>query len=290
MFKKLNFKKNKCINTGQKGFTLIELFMVVAIISMLSVNILIVMGGIRAKANDARRKIDLRTVERSLEWYGKGFYPVANSLTPLENITIQGISNAPRDPSGASYQYWSDGNLYKLYADFQYPQEDWLTIYPSDNPDYNVMLINSRPIVQHGSDEVDALRVGAWFEDTNDLSIWTAWAPMSVTYDMTVKSSSDYLLAISTKNVTEPDPYTYNNVGYMYNVEVRVDAVLQGVINTPGIYKPYFLGNLDIGNLSAGPHQITLTWTNDYCTPCGVPGLPWVDANIMIGGISLIPK
>ena len=91
----------------QRGFTLIEILIVVAIIGILSSVILIGLGSARARARDARRIADLKEVQNALElYYGKaGMYP--NALTVLMDPgTGIGVSKIPADPStSASYSY-----------------------------------------------------------------------------------------------------------------------------------------------------------------------------------------
>lgn len=63
------------------GFTLIELLVVISIIGLLSSIVLTSVNSARAKARDARRKSDLRTISLALElYYDKyGTYAVAGS-------------------------------------------------------------------------------------------------------------------------------------------------------------------------------------------------------------------
>jgi prepilin-type N-terminal cleavage/methylation domain-containing protein len=66
-----------------RGFTLIELLVVIAIIGLLSAVVLASMNGSRAKARDARRKADLKSLRVSLElFYDKyGMYPAHKAST-----------------------------------------------------------------------------------------------------------------------------------------------------------------------------------------------------------------
>jgi prepilin-type N-terminal cleavage/methylation domain-containing protein len=70
----------------RKAYTLIEMLMVVAIIGVLASSILIGLGSARAKARDARRITDLKSVQTALElYYSKyGIYP---SRVPGTNET-----------------------------------------------------------------------------------------------------------------------------------------------------------------------------------------------------------
>jgi len=70
----LKMKRNK------KGFTLIELFFVVAVIGFLVTIIMVTLSNTQRKARDSRRKADLTQIQKALETYyydtpGQGNYP-----------------------------------------------------------------------------------------------------------------------------------------------------------------------------------------------------------------------
>ncbi|MEO8065333.1 MAG: type II secretion system protein [Candidatus Doudnabacteria bacterium] len=52
---------------NQKGFTLIELLVVISVIGMLASIILVSLSGGRAKARDARRKVDVNQIQKAFE-------------------------------------------------------------------------------------------------------------------------------------------------------------------------------------------------------------------------------
>jgi len=97
---------NKSKMSNNKGFTLIEVLVVIAIIGLLSSVIVIGLGGARSKARDARRIADVRSIQSALEvdYTAVSGYPAAIP------------SNAPQnDPQGAGYVYELDGTEnYKL--------------------------------------------------------------------------------------------------------------------------------------------------------------------------------
>ena len=61
----------------KRGFTLIELIVVIGIISLLSSIVLASLGNARAKARDARRLVDMHSIRTALELYRSkyGVYP-----------------------------------------------------------------------------------------------------------------------------------------------------------------------------------------------------------------------
>ena len=114
------------IRKNNKGFTLLEIIIVVAIISVLAVILLPRLARVRQPANDAKRINDLRTIQGFLELYYQKyrFYPASitvgfgsegggdcGALTTLCGILItDGITNSvPGDPvAGSVYEYGSD--------------------------------------------------------------------------------------------------------------------------------------------------------------------------------------
>jgi prepilin-type N-terminal cleavage/methylation domain-containing protein len=131
--------------TMKRGFTLMELIVVMAILAILSV---MVMGSYRAtqrKKNDLKRKSDLTQLGKALELYNNdlGVYPVSGTglnagkimgcgagglavcewgKTVFSNTTtnIVYMAKMPADPLGRQkYYYDSDGTYYKLYASLE---------------------------------------------------------------------------------------------------------------------------------------------------------------------------
>ncbi|MCP6720205.1 MAG: type II secretion system GspH family protein [Patescibacteria group bacterium] len=84
---------------NNKGFTLIEMLVVIAIIGLLSSTILIGLGNARTRARDARRISDLRQVQNGLE----NHYVESNQTYPQD--VYNSISGLPVDPQGGEYGY-----------------------------------------------------------------------------------------------------------------------------------------------------------------------------------------
>lgn len=109
---------------SKRGFTLIELIIVVAIIGILASIVLVGLGGFRAKGRDARRIADLRQTQNALELYFAkcGVYPgtsgsgtggcVSTAVNTWALLTTAltgagiGVNQIPDDPlTGRDYGY-----------------------------------------------------------------------------------------------------------------------------------------------------------------------------------------
>lgn len=112
-----------------KGFTLVELLIVVAIIGILSTLLTANFIGVRQRARDAQRKADLRQIQSALELYraDQQSYPtlIANcesgvSLMSPDCSSSTYMKKVPKDPNGASYYnsgdyfFSSNGTTYTL--------------------------------------------------------------------------------------------------------------------------------------------------------------------------------
>ncbi len=108
---------------NKKGFTLVELLIVIAIIGILASALLVSLGGARATARDARRISDLRQVQSALElYYAKsGEYP-SGDWTAMEAAIVGakvGINKLPQDPQSGTvnpYTYGSDATTQQTYV------------------------------------------------------------------------------------------------------------------------------------------------------------------------------
>jgi len=106
---------------SKKGFSLVELLVVVTIIAILSVVAYMALGGQTAKARNSKRMQDLSTIQSTLE-----IYFINNSNQYPANLTVAGMANllpvVPNDPvTEASYTYVQgcSGKCYQLAASLE---------------------------------------------------------------------------------------------------------------------------------------------------------------------------
>ncbi|GIW67345.1 MAG: hypothetical protein KatS3mg096_213 [Candidatus Parcubacteria bacterium] len=94
----------------RKGFTLIEMAVVLLVIGILAGIVLRNIGGQSAMARDTRRMGDLRNVANYLSTYLAkfGYFPNSTSWAALETTLRSAgiIDRLPRDPSGKNYDYY----------------------------------------------------------------------------------------------------------------------------------------------------------------------------------------
>lgn len=95
------------MNIDNKGFTLIEMLVVVAIIGMLSAVVVVGLTGAREKARDSRRVADLREIQNQLEldYMASEGYPDNSNQTGIQDYLDASGGNTPTDPQGIAYQY-----------------------------------------------------------------------------------------------------------------------------------------------------------------------------------------
>ena len=110
------------MNNNKKGFTLIEILIVVAIISILAGIVLIGLRPGLGSARDARRQAELKQIQTALQIYYNRFGSYPSALIDLIN---EGVARTiPDDPSGAAYGYSTTGADYMLGTMFETPRSN----------------------------------------------------------------------------------------------------------------------------------------------------------------------
>jgi type II secretion system protein G len=95
------------LKNKSKGFTIVELLIVIVVIGILATLVIVTFTGIQQKARDSKRKTDIGAVQAALESYysSNNTYPTAahlNSATWLSG-NLKGFDpNALKDPKGNS--------------------------------------------------------------------------------------------------------------------------------------------------------------------------------------------
>lgn len=125
------------ISKKQKGFTIVELLIVIVVIAILATISIVAYNGVQQRARDSQRKSDLAAIAKALELYrvDNGHYPPAASggwCTQLSHPSIPHLRTAlslymgqlPKDPLYADtyrdYFYRNNaGNSYGLYAEME---------------------------------------------------------------------------------------------------------------------------------------------------------------------------
>jgi len=129
----LQSKKNSKLTTQNlqliSGFSLIELILAMAIISILSVALWGNFFSSIIKGRDSRRKQDLESISKALELYYYDFkaYPTGlpswgQSFSHPTKGSIIYMQKLPTDPIYPKYSYCytsTDGTYYKLYANLE---------------------------------------------------------------------------------------------------------------------------------------------------------------------------
>lgn len=109
---------------NRKGFTLVELLVVVAIIGLLSTLAVVALGNARQKARDARRVSDIKQIQTGLELYfsDNNSYPIVAAATVLGSTgqTLSSGAGFSTTASGTTYMARVPGNPSPGGTDYSY--------------------------------------------------------------------------------------------------------------------------------------------------------------------------
>lgn len=127
----------------KKGFTMIELLVVISIIGLLAAILLVAYQGARKTARDGKRKADVEMIRSALEMYkaDKGYYPPKDQTgwctvlwgcgsstwyNDVAGALISGgyLSSLPQDPlyinTDKDYFFWHISNTqYELFSELE---------------------------------------------------------------------------------------------------------------------------------------------------------------------------
>ena len=133
-----------------KGFTLLEIIVVVAIIAILAAYIAPKVTGRVDDARISKAKSDIRVLESSLE-----LYKLDNFIYPSSD---QGLEALVNKPSGSNMRNWRDGGYIKKLAKDPWGNE-YRYVYPGSNGEFDVFSLGADAAVG-GVDE--AADIGNW--------------------------------------------------------------------------------------------------------------------------------
>ncbi len=137
-----------------RGFTLLEIIVVVAIIAILAAYIAPKVAGRVDDARISKAKSDIRVLESSLE-----LYKLDNFVYPAGE---QGLDALVNKPSGEGTKNWREGGyIKKLNKDPWGNQYQYL--YPGSNGEFDVFSLGSDAAV---GGEGDAADIGNWNLDS----------------------------------------------------------------------------------------------------------------------------
>lgn len=108
-----------------KGFTLVELLVVVAIIGILAALVLVALSRARTKADDAQRESDIRQVALAMEmaYDDDDAYPISAAYpTSIASSSGTYVENSPTDPADGNYSWkdnTEDNQTFCVSADLQ---------------------------------------------------------------------------------------------------------------------------------------------------------------------------
>lgn len=100
------------LKNKQKGFTIVELLIVIVVIGILAALVVTTFSGIQRKARDTERQTDIKAIYGQLEAYyaQNGAYP---ALAEVNTTTLQGLdAEALKDPKGGALGATASANNY----------------------------------------------------------------------------------------------------------------------------------------------------------------------------------
>ena len=121
----ISLKEQKGESKMKRGFTLVELLIVIAVIAILIGIALPSFKGMQDEGNIAKAKAELRTIQTAVESYyiNNGSYPTdapawQSALTGASPTIIGAVLTDPFSSTNAEYQlvYSSNGNYYAVYS------------------------------------------------------------------------------------------------------------------------------------------------------------------------------
>lgn len=104
-----------------KGFTIVELLIVIVVIGILAAIVIVAFNGVQSRARDSERVTEIKNIQKKLEVYfaEKGHYPNSAQMMNATFRNEMGLSTAALTPTGGSalaYCWATDPNRYCYVA------------------------------------------------------------------------------------------------------------------------------------------------------------------------------
>lgn len=109
------------LKNKSKGFTIVELLIVIVVIGILATLVIVTFTGIQQKARNSQRQTDINAVDSHVEAYfaANGYYPTLADLNSdsFRTNNLKGLDpQALIDPKGGSIQGTTDSSHYSYVA------------------------------------------------------------------------------------------------------------------------------------------------------------------------------
>lgn len=143
------------IGQRQRGFTIVELLIVIVVIAILAAIVIVAYNGIQDKAKFAQKRTDIENLQKLVEMYyaQNGSYPATSGwqyqrrdgnnfipgIVPQFASTLPQVTDGPTGaPTNNTYIYTSNGTDYKLMRLYQnsVPSGEWSQV-PTSMHDAN---------------------------------------------------------------------------------------------------------------------------------------------------------
>jgi prepilin-type N-terminal cleavage/methylation domain-containing protein len=102
-----SLQKLRSLKKQQKGFTIVELLIVIVVIGILATLVIVTFSGIQQKARNTKRQTDINAIDSTVEAYyaSNGFYPTLANLNDatFRTANLKGFDPAAlQDPKGST--------------------------------------------------------------------------------------------------------------------------------------------------------------------------------------------
>ncbi len=125
-------------NLNSKGFTIVELLIVIVVIGILALLVITTYSGIQAKARNSKRQTDIQSIQTQLEAFfsQNGYYPSLGNLNDSTwlNTNMKSLDqNALIDPSNPTNSKTLAGTPTAKQYSYKVTQSDGTTSCESDD-------------------------------------------------------------------------------------------------------------------------------------------------------------